>query len=462
MNKSSFQLKRKLYENCPEFVKGLVGMIPFGLISGPVYRATLKQRAAIDQAKPAEIEAIENQRLSFILKYATDQVPFYKSLRSVVDRLPPKEALRAFPTIDKDVVQENFDSFLSREIDRIPYYETTTGGTTGNQLRILLDNDSHYRETGFIHRLWSRVGYRSQSRKATFRGQVFDVEPELFWRPNPIYRELQFSTFHINQASIGKYVGKLREYQPEYLHGYPSVISSIASYLLDHPDEALNIAPKAILLGSEATTDQQRKTIESGFDCRAFSWFGHSERLVLGGECEKNSTYHQLPDYGFLEILDGDEPVSIGEVGEITGTTLWNRVMPLIRYRTDDHARQLESRCECGRFHNRFDSVQGRWNQEFLLGKSGTKVFSTALNMHGPFFNRVIRYQYVQDEIGKVVIRIMPGPEFSDEDKRQIRTEHENRIGHDFDLVIEIIPNIELTSRGKLRRVIQNIPVESK
>lgn len=82
--------------------------------------------------------------------------------------------------------------------------------------------------------------------------------------------------------------------------------------------------------------------------------------------------------------------------------------------------------------------------------------------MHGPFFNRVIRYQYVQDEIGKVVIRIMPGPEFSDEDKRQIRTEHENRIGHDFDLVIEIIPNIELTSRGKLRRVIQNIPVESK
>ena len=56
----------------------------------------------------------------------------------------------------------------------------------------------------------------------------------------------------------------------------------------------------------------------------------------------------------------------------------------------------------------------------------------------------------------------MPGPEFSDEDKQQIRTEHENRIGHDFDLVIEIIPNIELTSRGKLRRVIQNIPVESK
>ena len=96
------------------------------------------------------------------------------------------------------------------------------------------------------------------------------------------------------------------------------------------------------------------------------------------------------------------------------------------------------------------------------MGRSGTKVFSTALNMHGPFFNRVIRYQYIQDEIGKVIIRIMPGPSFSDDDKHQIRSEHEKRIGHDFDLVIEIVANIELTSRGKLRRIIQNIRMESE
>ena len=460
MARSSFQLKRALYEHCPDFVKQTIGLIPFSWISGPVYRETIKADQLVDFAPPKQIEQIENEKLGEILRYATDQVPFYKPLRSTVEKHKPRDALKEFPTIDKDVVQARFDEFLSLEKDKLPHYETTTGGTSGNQLKIILNNDSHYRETGFIHRLWKRVGYSPRCRKATFRGQVFEVGDGEYWRTNPIYRELQFSTFHLSPDNIGRYVEELNHYRPQYLHGYPSVISTVANHILANGLK-LTFSPRAALLGSEATIQQQRESIENGFGCRAYSWFGHSERLVLGGECEQNSTYHQIPDYGLLEILDGDRQVDFGEQGEIIGTTFWNRIMPLIRYRTGDYATRLENACECGRHHARFGAVQGRWNQEYLIGKSGAKVFSTALNMHGDAFNQVMRYQYIQDQVGALTIRIMPGPGFTESDKTQIQVEHEKRIGHDFNMKFEIVDNIDLTPRGKLLRVVQNIPAET-
>jgi hypothetical protein len=72
------------------------------------------------------------------------------------------------------------------------HYETTTGGTSGRQLKILLPDDSQSVETAFMHRQWARVGYAPESLKATFRGVarallpgglfVFDVNTEATFR----------------------------------------------------------------------------------------------------------------------------------------------------------------------------------------------------------------------------------------------------------------------------------------
>ncbi|MEM6468410.1 MAG: hypothetical protein AAF802_02490 [Planctomycetota bacterium] len=454
----SFSAKRALYEACPDFVKSAIGCVPFRLTAGPVYRKVLRETLAYDRLSEDELSQLQSRLLGESLRYAVERVPFYRRQKSAVQKFPAEDAIKDFPTIDKDVVQERFEEFLAPDFEQRGHYETSTGGTSGNQLRILLDDDSHYRETAFIHSIWKRVGYSTSSKKATFRGQVIDVSENKFWRPNPIYRELQFSTFHLSPENIDLYIQAINRYSPAFLHGYPSVLSTLAGHLNSSPNLTLTAKPKAVLLGSEATFDGQREAIEAGFQCRAFSWYGHSERLILGSECECDSSYHQVPNYGWLEILDGERSVEVGESGELVGTTFWNRIMPLIRYRTGDHARRLERDCCCGRFHQRFDAVQGRWNQEFLLGKSGAKVYSTALNMHGDAFARVHRYQYVQSKAGEVTVRLMPAIGFSDRDLEGIRTAHENRIGHDFRMEFEVVENIELSKRGKLKRILQQLP----
>ena len=452
----TFNIKRRLYESLPLPIKRIACVVPFSWWGGKVYRSIYGRGAWFDQARPEELRQYQEKELGKVLRFAVDQVPAYQTLRPIVDRHKPFEALKAFPLLAKDTVQANQRSFLPRDIEKISHYETATGGTSGKQLKIFLDDSSQSVELAFMHRQWLRVSYTPGHRKATFRGVPFpNLKPGVFWQHNPIYNELQFSPFHMNEATLGAYVDRIIRFAPSYLHGYPSALAIMADYILRH-----NLTDKmprinAALLGSEGASMAQRERIERAFRTRVYSWYGHSERVILAGECEKNSTYHEFPDYGILEIIDdGGKPCDrAGERGEIVGTGLFNRCMPLIRYRTGDYAIRLDSQCECGRAWDRFTDVEGRWKQEMIVGKTGARISIAALNMHGPLFERVIRFQYFQDTPGVCVLKMIVAPDFREQDRMAIEAAYKVRVGDEVQFTVIPVDEIPSTVRGKSKMV---------
>lgn len=448
----AFQLKRRVYENLPASIKRSVQLLPFAWLAGRSYRTVVRRGKWFDHASREEIVRFQERKLRDILDYATRQVPAYKQMRSTVERHAPFDALKSFPLLDKDTVQANPEDYLPREFDKLRHYEASTGGTSGNQLKFFLDDRSQSMELGFMHRQWRRVGYTPSCRKATFRGVAFrNLPPGVFWQHNPIYNELQFSPFHMSEANLATYVDRIVRYRPDFFHGYPSAIDVLAEYVLRH--ELTNELPRtrAVLLASEGVTGEQRARIERAFATRAYSWYGHSERLVLAGECEKNSTYHHLPDYGFLEIVDDDgNPCDReGDRGEIVGTGFLNRCMPLIRYRTADRATRLDSSCTCGRVWDRFTDVEGRWRQDVVFGRSGSRISIAALNMHGPLFERVVRYQYYQDSPGLCVLKLKVAPEFTETERTAIERAYNDKVGTEVEFRIDVVEDIPLTALGK-------------
>jgi len=222
----------------------------------------------------------------------------------------------------------------------------------------------------------------------------------------------------------------------------------------------MDIPLKAVLLGSEPVEAGERELIEKVFGVRAFSWYGHSEQVILAGECEKTTVYHHFPDYGIVELIDGQgEPVvKEGDSGELVGTGLYNRSMPLIRYRTGDRARLRDWHCECGRCHDRFGQVEGRWEKAYLIGRSGAKISLSSMNVHGPEFDRVGRYQYYQEQPGVMDLRVVVLPGFSENDMAAIRALYAGKTGSELRIDIKVVDDIPLTQRGKFLRLIQAIP----
>ncbi len=420
----------------------------------------MKRDVVLDHARREDILGYQEAELGSILTFACDQIPAYRHLRPVVARLKPFDAIKAFPLLDKELLQNDMNNYLPLGFNCIPHYQCSTGGTSGNQLKFYVDDCSQSIETAFMHRQWARVGYTPHCRKATFRGVNFLRAGEgRYWQLNPVYNEMQFSPFHMNETNLPCYLDQLSSYRPEYLHGYPSAIALLADFLVRQDLAGKAFRVRAVLLGSEALMPGQRQLIESAFSTRVYSWYGHSERVILGGECEISPVYHHFPDYGILEILDeAGKQVQIGERGELVGTGLLNRSLPLIRYRTGDSARLLEPICDCGRHFDRFDQVEGRWSQEYVIGKNGSLISLAALNMHGPMFDHVLRYQYYQNTPGHLEIRVQVASGFSERDEVNLIQAYMSKTGSQLDIRIRTVPQIPLTSRGKLKRLIQDIP----
>lgn len=452
-------LKRR-YERAPLAIKRCIGLLPYALLAGGVYRRTLRMCRASEVMTRSEVLSHQEGMLGRLLWHAVRHVPFYRRYTAPVMRFAPYDALREFPLLEKKDVRANFEELSASLPWGARCHESSTGGSSGDHLTFLEDDATYAREMAFMHSQWKRVGYTPTCRKATFRGVAFrEITDTCFWEENPIHNELLFSPFHMSERNLELYIQKLIEYQPQYLHGYPSAIDILAAYVLHH-EKTLQLPPvDGVLLGSEDCSVEQRARIENAFTTRVYTWYGHSERTVLGGECEKTRCYHAFPGYGILEILNKDgESCHVGEQGEIVGTGFLNRSMPLIRYRTDDYATRESYECECGRSWDRFSAVVSRRMYEgFVFGRNGSKISATALNIHSDCFRNVLRYQYYQTVVGQLVIRVIPMAQYSSVDEARIVAEHEMKLQGEMEIVVRKIDDIPLTKSGKQQRLVCDV-----
>lgn len=446
-----------MYRKLPACVKAVAALPPYAFLAGRGYRASLALCQRLDSSSRGAVLSLQKQLLASLLHFVVNEVPFYHPFRDVVDHEDPFDALARFPLLVKGDIQKRFDELVPRSIGRIPHHAGSTGGSSGEQLVFLEDDSTYAREMGFMHSQWKRVGYKPSCRKATFRGvRVEAITDTCFWQSNPIHNELQFSPFHMNEGTLGFYVRKLIEYRPQFLHGYPSAVDVLGEYVIRHGLTPELPPIKAALLGSEPCSENQRDRIEAAFRTRVYTWYGHSERVVLGGECEHSQVYHAFPAYGVLEIIREDgEPCGVGEQGEIVGTGFLNRSLPLIRYRTDDYAVKESHDCQCGRCWDRFSRVMGRRSLEgVLVGRNGTRISDAALNMHGDCFKNVVRYQYYQETPGQLVIRVIPNPRYSNADEVRIVAAHKRKLWDEMDVLVRPVTEIPLTRSGKQRRIL--------
>ena len=78
--------------------------------------------------------------------------------------------------------------------------------------------------------------------------------------------------------------------------------------------------------------------------------------------------------------------------------------------------------------------------------------------MHGPMFDQVIRYQYYQNVPGVMELRVMAAPGFSLRHAEALERAYARKTGAELEIKVTPVSELPLTGRGKLRRLIQEIP----
>jgi phenylacetate-CoA ligase len=436
--------------------------VPRPLIYGSTFRRVRAQIAATERLPAAELAAWQNARLAELVRHAYARVPYY---RRVMDErgVRPEHVrtpadLRLLPLLTKEDVREQGDALLARGLPRAGRERVATGGTSGVPLSLWIDRGRSSIEWGFMTWQWQMAGYRVGDRRAVLRGNlVSGAARGRAHEWHPLLDELVLSTFHLSSATLPAYLAALARYRPVFLHAYPSSAETLAQ-LLDAVPAAERPRFRGLLLGSENLYPAQRELLERAFGCRAFAYYGHTEKCLMGAGCERSDDYHLFPQYGVLEVLDASgRAVGPGGTGTIVGTGFMNRVMPFLRYATDDLGTVAEGPCPCGRAYPRLTRIEGRWEGEKLYGLGGRVFSMTALNTHGGAFERVLRFQIRQEKVGAATVLVVPGAAFQQGDVEGIAGEYTRRAGDSIRFTVELVESLPLTERGKFKFIDQHL-----
>ncbi|MBB4912458.1 AMP-binding protein [Actinophytocola algeriensis] len=182
---------------------------------------------------------------------------------------------------------------------------------------------------------------------------------------------------------------------PELYTGNPISLAKLAEL-------PLTTRPAAVLSGAMALGEGLRSTLAARFDCPVVDLYGITEAGLVAWRPD-NGPHRLLPRRLHVEILSpAGEPCPPGERGEITVTCGENPLLPLLRYRTGDHAALSFVAGEPvltgleGRDPVRYRAASGRWVNSIEL----THVLSPL---------DLVAWQLHQDEQGAVTVETHGG-----------------------------------------------------
>lgn len=345
-------------------------------------------------------EVVKNlifKNIKNITNFALENTKFYREFYG--DNNFSLNSLRCFDDICKIPIVTKSD-LRSYSLDDISCMErsdlqlSNTGGSTGKPFNFYVTAEAMGHEWAHVHHIWRKLGFSPSDLKAIFAGRS---NVRNFVQYDLIRHSLSidiYSDFELVAQRLIKY-SLIQDIK--YLHGYPSAIFEFALYCESNP-RLLDILKKSLrgaFLTSEYPHRHFRDKIESVFDIKTQSFYGHTERCIIAYENLKEE-FVPLQSYGYCEV-EGDE---------LIGTSYKNYGTPLIRYNTGDKVKNYN--LEDGLVSS-FFLEEGRAG-EFIIDAYGKKIPLTGLvfGRHHLIFNYVSHIQIYQKEKGRVLVLYKP------------------------------------------------------
>jgi phenylacetate-CoA ligase len=386
---------------------------------------------------------IIDRRLRHILATAVRHVPFYRQTVRLTDRElahePAQALLARFPYVDKFTVMECRHAFLDERLDPRWLYPAYSSGSSGQGICMWRNKRLADVEKAFYVHQWGRLGFSFR------RSRILRIGADAVCRADEpptrtVGNRLLLSPNHLSAEHKPAILAALNRFRPEYLHGYPSSVAVLADML--QPDD-LAFSLRAVLLASEPILAHQAHVIRRRFGCPISISYGLTERTNLAfadWSDARGSPYRFEPLYGVTENRTED-----GQA-EIVGTSLWNDVMPLIRYRTGDFG-VIDERGICV-------SLDGR-GQDFLLDRHGQRMPGTSVMIEQATWDYVRTYQVKQDRPGQLTLVVVPrhGP-LTPQQRLRLLDCQRQALGAQFDIVLEEAEHLPVQASGKRRFVL--------
>jgi phenylacetate-CoA ligase len=374
------------------------------------------------------------------------------------------DTLTSWPLLEKESLRHALNAFTARR----DWFSApaTTGGSSGVPLKLVRSLEAIVFEQATIDRVIESVGADPRTaRTAVLRG---DNPRDIVMTDQPAAeiivsgRIMTFSANAVTHVSVEHIANSIEEFAPQLLCAYPSALETLMRYL---HESGRKLSIPTVVTSSEVMKPGAWGMAQDVLGCKLADYYGQSERIAFA-IARAPRTYHFQPGYSHVEFIPYDGKVLARGSGmrlyEIVGTSLWNDVLPIVRYRTGDLIRlpahwgeqELE---ELSLGFRSFDGVLGR-QQEIIVVPDGS-LRLTGIGLVPREVKNVLRIQIVQEDFDRARIFVLPTPEYSESDAEDLLANARSRIPQEVSLSVEVAKRLERTPRGKTPLIVHRPPV---
>ena len=414
-----------------------------------------------EQLSPDALAELQWTRVRRFLEYINANVPYYRELFAETGLRPeeihgPADFLN-LPLLTKEKIRGAGKRMITKESGKhgVPL---STSGSTGEPLYFDVDVDAGPVRRAVAIRSFHWMGIDIGDRQARLWGNYFGVPLKtriLDAAKESFTNVLQLSAFNMSDEVMQGYADKLRGFKPHLLIGFPSALTVLAEFCKSR--KIVGIRPRSILASGEKIYPHQKELLEEVFKAPVYEGYGTNEFSNIAHECGERKGLHMFTDLFFLEVLhETGRPAEPGEIGEIVVTDLNNLYMPFLRYRTGDLAVPAAGPCPCGRPFPMLERIEGRTFDVVVApdGKSAGGFFWTFLSRAVP---GISRFQIEQRDPSGIIFRIVPGPDWKDDNKAVLEGKIKANMGEGFRVDFEIAEDIPAAPSGKFRFIVSKI-----
>lgn len=402
---------------------------------------------ALYEMTPMELKMRNEKRFLEIFNKVFTSSAYYRNLcKSVgvtsIDDIKHIEDIVKLPILTKDMLKKHGKELLTCKEKGL--IKNHTSGTTGTPLTVYQDWKSVWKEQAYFVCYRKRCGYNYGEPMVSLRGNL--TRDEISMKIH-VSNTLFLSSYNINSKTAETYHRLIEKHHPKAIEGYPSSLYSLALVL---KDKGLECHIPVAFTSSETLFDYQRKLIEKIFHTQVYDHYGTTERTIRLEESFDHNGYFEDPGYGIEEYYDD----------HIISTSLINDVFPLIRYKTDDRIVLKEgiNKSSQGFIDNAggIERVVGR-TDDILVCKDDSMVTRVDFIEEG---EHIKACQWIQNEKGKLEIRIVPDEGFTNKDVDFVIEETLKRCGHgNMDITTKVCSMDEMifSKRGKFKLIVNNL-----
>lgn len=388
-----------------------------------------------------EFLSFQKERLTNIIIYSINNVSFYKNYN--IDFLK-------FPVIDKLIVRNNLNNFISKEFDKEQLKEVVTSGSTGLPFKVFHDKIKVNRNSADTIKFGEMGGFNFGTPLAYLKiWNNINKKSILMKTAQNIF---PINVINLSDQSIVKMINQFNRKSNISFLAYPSALESI-SECVKRCNLDIKVKLNSIITMSEGISLEGRKRIQEIFNCPVFARYSNVENGIIAQQTSMQSDRYLINSSSYyVEILnlDKDLPVENGQIGRIVVTDYFNKGMPMIRYDTGD-------------IGSKIIITENRKTKEFLINVEGRKmdaIFNTKGELVSSFnitngmwnYSELLQYQFIQKSKNEYIFKLNCPNGFTREE--ELKKDFISVLGSKANICFEYVTEIPLLLSGKRKKVV--------